>query len=68
MHCVLVETRGKQMNALIAAVSAKREAAGLKLTWFIPAENRTFTVFASTESVKARWLAQAAERGWQLQQ
>ena len=44
-----------------------RTEQGFRLQWFIPAEARTFTAYASNEARKQAWLAKAAANGWELQ-
>ena len=56
--------------AIVAAAIAKRTAAGLKLTFLIPADDiggeRPWSCFPSSEKVKAKWIADAEKRGWKL--
>jgi hypothetical protein len=51
---------------MIAKVQADRTTKGLKLTWFIPDQKRTFTAFAKDEAQKQAWLREAQAEGWQL--
>lgn len=44
----------------------QRTAKGLKCSWFIPAEDRTFTAYAKDEAQKREWLANAEAKGWEL--
>lgn len=53
-------------NATILAAMKARTEKGLRLEWFIPAEQRNFTAFAKDEAQKAAWLAKAEADGWQL--
>jgi len=41
---------------------------GLRLEWFIPAENRNFVAYAKDEAQKQVWLARAKANGWRLVQ
>lgn len=53
---------------IIARAKARREQAGLKMVFFIagsPAGHQEFTCYASTPETKAKWLAQAAAKGWE---
>lgn len=57
------------MNAseqMIAKAQESRTTRGLKLTWFIPDQKRTFTAFAKDEAQKKAWLLNARAEGWQL--
>jgi hypothetical protein len=45
----------------------RRAAQGLKLQWFVPAENRVFTAYPKDEAQRQAWLAKAEAYGWVLQ-
>lgn len=56
--------------AIVALAIAKREAAGLKLTFLIPADEigpaREWSCYPSTEAVKAKWIADGVRKGWKV--
>jgi hypothetical protein len=59
---------GQMTSEQITSVAMQRRAAqGLKLKWFIPAENRVFTAYPKDEAQKQAWLAKAEAYGWVLQ-
>jgi hypothetical protein len=49
---------------ILELAKQRREAQGLKLQWFIPAENRIFTAFAKDDAQKQVWLTDAEAKGW----
>lgn len=51
---------------ILALAMKRRTESGLRLEWFIPAENRSFTAFAKDEEQKRAWLTQADAKGWRL--
>lgn len=52
---------------LMKLAMQKRTEQGLRCSWFIPEENRTFTAYALDEAQKAAWLADAVSRGWKVE-
>ncbi|MBB3980108.1 hypothetical protein GGQ64_005355 [Rhizobium azooxidifex] len=56
--------------AIIAAAIARRTAAGLKLTFIIPADDigpeREWSCFPSTHEQRAKWIAEKAKHGWRV--
>lgn len=55
---------GEQIIALAMKVRTER---GLRVEWFIPSENRNFTVFPKDDAQKQAWMQKAAAQGWILQ-
>jgi hypothetical protein len=55
---------------IIAAAKARRQAAGLRIDWIIPAKGQfaecDFTAYAKDEAQKQAWIASAARDGWEL--
>jgi len=51
---------------ILATVMQRRTEQGLKLVWFIPSENRTFTAYAKDAQQKAVWLVRGEAKGWSL--
>lgn len=53
---------------IIAAAIARRTAAGLKITFLIPADcygpEREFACYPHDEATKQRWIATKAKKGW----
>ena len=60
----------QQIEARIEAAKARREAAGLLVEWSaIPdprGGTRPFSAYASSEAVKAKWIASGKAKGWVL--
>lgn len=59
-----MDVRAK-IEARIAAEKAKREAAGLLVEWNIPGRGY-WSAYASSEAVKAKWIAAGEKKGWEL--
>lgn len=49
---------------IVAAVMAKRTAAGLFLRFNVPGRPDVFTCYAKDDTQKATWLANAKAKGW----
>lgn len=51
---------------IVKLAMANRTAAGLKLTFRIPNEDEPFTCYPKDDAQKAKWLKNAASKGWTL--
>jgi uncharacterized protein (DUF849 family) len=51
-------------SALIARAMAQRGAAGLHVHWRLP-DGSHWSAYASSEAVKAKWIATKARLGWE---
>jgi hypothetical protein len=56
--------------AMMKAVMAARENAGLHVRWIVPADHispeREWSAYAKDEAQKAAWIASKAKLGWKL--
>jgi hypothetical protein len=53
---------------ILSLAMRRRTEKGLRLEWFIPADDRNFVAYAKDEAQKQAWLAKAKANGWRLVQ
>jgi hypothetical protein len=51
---------------LVQVAMRHRSDRGLKLTWYIPEQDREFTAFPATHTQKDAWIADGHSKGWEL--